>query len=228
MRCRLIAYYRVSTDKQGKSGLGLDAQQAAVQAYATASGCGIVASYTEVESGKRADRPELLKAIAHARKIGATLVIAKLDRLARNLAFVANLLESGVEFVACDNPTASKLTVHILAAVAEDEARRISDRTKAALSAAKARGIQLGGHREGSHAFNDDDRRKGQAIGAAVKSRIVRERETDLAVEIERLQGEGLSLAKIADRLNDAGHRTKTGLPLTATHVHRILKRAEG
>jgi DNA invertase Pin-like site-specific DNA recombinase len=117
---------------------------AAVEAFARQHGGAIVASYVEVETGKRSDRPELAKALCAARKAKATLLIAKLDRLARNVAFIANLMDAGVEFVACDQPFASRLTLHILAAVAEDEARRISERTKAALQAAKARGRKLG------------------------------------------------------------------------------------
>src|SRR5581483_10028207 len=131
---------RVSTVRQGESGLGLEAQRAAVEAFARQHGGTIMASYVEVETGKRSDRPELAKALAAARKAKATLLIAKLDRLARNVAFIAAMMEAGVEFVACDQPFASRLTLHILAAVAEDEARRISERTKAALAAAKARG----------------------------------------------------------------------------------------
>ena len=139
-----VAYLRVSTVRQGESGLGLEAQRAAVEAFARQHGGAIVASYVEVETGKRADRPELAKALCAARKAKATLLIAKLDRLARNVAFIANLMDAGVEFLACDQPFASRLTLHILAAVAEDEARRISERTKAALQAAKARGRKLG------------------------------------------------------------------------------------
>jgi DNA invertase Pin-like site-specific DNA recombinase len=139
-----VAYLRVSTVRQGESGLGLEAQRAAVEAFARQHGGTIVASYVEVETGKRSDRPELAKALCAARKAKATLLIAKLDRLARNVAFIANLMDSGVDFVACDQPFASRLTLHILAAVAEDEARRISERTKAALAAAKARGRKLG------------------------------------------------------------------------------------
>src|SRR5579863_178516 len=146
---KIIAYYRVSTKRQGRSGLGLDGQRAAVEAFAKRNGGKIVASYTEVESGKRSDRPELAKALGHARLAKATLVVAKLDRLARNVAFLSALMEAGVDFVACDNEHANRLTIHILAAVAESEARAISDRTTAALKAAKKRGIALGSARLG-------------------------------------------------------------------------------
>src|SRR4051812_45961424 len=141
-----VAYLRVSTARQGESGLGLEAQQSTVEAFAKQQGGTILATYVEVESesGKRSDRPELAKALAAARKAKATLLIAKLDRLARNVAFIATMMDGGVDFVACDQPFASRLTLHILAAVAEDEARRISERTKAALAAAKARGTRLG------------------------------------------------------------------------------------
>jgi DNA invertase Pin-like site-specific DNA recombinase len=113
---RLVAYFRVSTDKQGRSGLGLEAQEAAVAKFAAARGGEIIARFAEVESGKRNDRPELVNALAACRKHKATLVIAKLDRLARNVAFIANLMESGVDFIAVDMPSATRLTIHILAA----------------------------------------------------------------------------------------------------------------
>src|SRR3954462_14887614 len=141
---RFVAYYRVSTDKQGKSGLGLEAQREAVQSYLNGGSWTLAAAVTEVESGKRNDRPELDRALGLCRLYGATLVVAKLDRLARNVAFISKLMESGVDFVALDLPQANRLTVHILAAVAEHEAAMISQRTKAALAAAKARGIKLG------------------------------------------------------------------------------------
>ena len=132
------------TRKQGESGLGLEAQQACVADFARYGQHQIIAAYQEVETGKRADRPELAKAIAHSKRTKATLIIAKLDRLARNVHFLSGLMESRVDFVCCDNPHANRLTLHILAAVAEDEARRISERTKAALAAYKARGGRLG------------------------------------------------------------------------------------
>jgi DNA invertase Pin-like site-specific DNA recombinase len=141
---KFVAYFRVSTDRQGKSGLGLDAQREAVMDYLNGGRWTLVAEFTEVESGKNADRPELEKALAACKKLKAKLVIAKLDRLSRNLAFIATLMESGVEFVAVDIPQANKLTIHILAAVAQHEREMISERTKAALQAAKKRGQRLG------------------------------------------------------------------------------------
>src|SRR6266481_1989090 len=139
---QFVAYYRVSTDRQGRSGLGLEAQQAAVRGYLGA--LAPIAEFTVIEPGKRNDRPQLKEALALCRKRKAKLVIAKLDRLSRNLAFIATLMDSGVEFVAVDNPHANKLTIHILAAVAQHEREIISARTSAALKAAKARGKRLG------------------------------------------------------------------------------------
>jgi DNA invertase Pin-like site-specific DNA recombinase len=159
----LVAYYRVSTDKQGASGLGLEGQKTCVEAYAAATRARILASYQEVESGTKSDRPMLDKAIAHANCSGATLIIAKLDRLSRNVHFLSGLMESGVDFIACDNPNVNRLTVHILAAVAEDEAIRISERTKAAMAAYKARGGVLGTLANLTAA----GRSKGQPLGTA-------------------------------------------------------------
>ena len=141
---RFLAYLRVSTDKQGRSGLGLEAQRAAVEAHVAGVGGTVTAEFIEVESGRKKDRPQLAAALVDCRARRAVLVIAKLDRLARNVHFVSGLMESGVEFVAADMPTVNRLTIHILAAVAEEEARMISARTKAALTAAKARGVKLG------------------------------------------------------------------------------------
>src|SRR5262245_27576135 len=141
MSAKLVAYYRVSTKRQGESGLGLEAQRSAVQDFAARTGGQIVREYVEVESGRKANRPELKKALAHARRSQALLCVAKLDRLARNVAFLSALMDSGIDFVACDNPAANRLTIHILVAVAEDEARRISERTKSALAALVERGV---------------------------------------------------------------------------------------
>lgn len=139
-----IAYYRVSTDRQGKSGLGLEAQAEAVSRFASQEDYQVTAEFIEVESGKKNKRPQLLEALAQCKKQRATLIIAKLDRLGRNVAFISNLMESRVDFKAVDNPHANKLMVHMLAAFAEHEREQISTRTKEALGAAKRRGVQLG------------------------------------------------------------------------------------
>jgi DNA invertase Pin-like site-specific DNA recombinase len=227
---KLIAYYRVSTEKQGQSGLGLESQRGVVQDFARANGHGIAASFTEIESGKRADRPELAKAIAQARRSKATLVIAKLDRLARNVAFVSALMEAGVDFVAVDNPNANRLTVHILAAVAEDEARRISERTKAALGAAKARGQLLGSARP-DHWKGREDARLAGLVKAREQASISKrakaiEAVADLLPEIRTRRTAGESLATIATALNTAGNRTTRGNEWTAMGVKLVLDRA--
>jgi DNA invertase Pin-like site-specific DNA recombinase len=141
---KFVAYFRVSMDRQGKSGLGLEAQRKSFLAYLDGGRWKLVDEFTEVESGKHSDRSELQKALATCKRHKAKLVIAKLDRLSRNLAFIATLMDSGVEFIAVDNPHANKLTIHILAAVAQHEREIISARTSAALRAAKARGKRLG------------------------------------------------------------------------------------
>ena len=141
---RYIAYFRVSTVAQGRSGLGLEGQQAAVASFLLTQDHELIASFTEVESGKNADRPQLTAALALAKRQKAKLIISKLDRLSRNLCFLANLIESSVEIVIADMPTANRLTIQLMAVVAEHEARMISERTKAALAAAKARGVILG------------------------------------------------------------------------------------
>ena len=146
LRGKFIAYYRVSTDKQGKSGLGLDAQRRAVADFLDGGKWELLGEFTEIESGKRADRPELEKAIAECKKRRAKLIIAKLDRVSRNVAFIATLMERRVDFLCCDNPTATKFTIHILAAVAEFERDAISKRTKDALAVAKAKGKVLGNY----------------------------------------------------------------------------------
>lgn len=226
----IIAYYRVSTAKQGQSGLGLEGQKAAVEAYAKQTGARIVASYREVESGKLADRPELAKALAHAKRSKATLVVAKLDRLARNVAFLSALMRAGVDFIACDNPHANKLTIHILAAVAEDEAERISARTKAALAAAKARGVKLGSARPGHWNGREGARMAGldrarEASSKAISTAAV-EAYADLVPSMVAMRAEGLTLAGIAEKLTAEGHTTRRGKPWNAVQVSRVLDRA--
>ncbi|MCE9608498.1 MAG: recombinase family protein [Planctomycetia bacterium] len=224
----LIAYYRVSTKQQGDSGLGLEAQAASVRSYASQSSLPIAGVYVEVESGKLADRPQLSRALAHAKRAKAVLVVAKLDRLARNVEFTAALLNSGVEFVACDNPTANRLTIHILAAVAEDEARRISERTKAALAAAKARGTLLGSARVG-HWTGRESLRLAALERARTKAITTRQKKAhdayvDLIPLIESLRNEGKSLQAIATHLTKEGHETRRGCEWSPMQVSRLLK----
>jgi DNA invertase Pin-like site-specific DNA recombinase len=140
----IIAYYRVSTDKQDKSGHGLGAQRAAVEAFAKAHNLPVISEYTEVETGKKNDRPQLNAALKACKKQKARLVIAKLDRLSRKLSFITMLIDSNIDFICCDNPHATKLTLHILGAMGEHERDMVSKRTKEALAAAKQRGVVLG------------------------------------------------------------------------------------
>ena len=230
MVAKLISYCRVSTERQGASGLGLEAQEAAIAGYAKQTGGSVIGRFVEVESGKRSDRPELARALAHAKRAKATLIVAKLDRLARNVAFLSAMLEAGVEFIACDNPTANRLTVHILAAVAEAEAKAISERTKSALAAAKARGTQLGSARPGHWEGREDRRLAGAMNGARasreVRSKAAREAFADLLPIIEGLRGEGATLKTIADKLNGEGYTTRRGKGFTPIAVQRILLRS--
>jgi len=213
---KFVAYYRVSTDQQGASGLGLEAQRSAVAAYLDGGPWRLVAEHTEVESGKRADRPELAKALAACRKHKAKLIIAKLDRLSRNLAFIATLMDSGVEFIAVDNPHANKLTIHILAAVAQHEREAISERTKAALAAAKARGKKLGGPRLAQA------RKKSIAARSAAADTFA----ANLRPIIEQIRASGISsLRGVAKALNARGVRTARGNEWTAMQVSNVLER---
>jgi DNA invertase Pin-like site-specific DNA recombinase len=219
---KFVAYYRVSTARQGSSGLGLEAQRKAVEDYLNGGRWELIDEFVEVESGKRNDRPKLQEALRLARLHGATLVIAKLDRLARNVAFISNLMESGVEFVAVDFPQANRLTVHILAAVAEHEREMIASRTKAALAAAKARGRKLGGDRGGFRAIRD----RGHAASVAVRSAKADKRAADLVPMIQELQSSGASLHGIAAELTRHGIETpRKGGSWKAVQVKRILER---
>jgi DNA invertase Pin-like site-specific DNA recombinase len=222
---RVIAYIRVSTQKQGKSGLGLEGQQEAIRAYLAQTGAKLLATYREVESGKLSDRPELAKALSHARRSKAVLLVAKLDRLARNLHFLTTIMESGAEFIACDNPHANRLTVHILAAVAEAEAKAISERTKAALQAAKARGTKLGASRPECRNLTVAGRKRGAKRSAEVIRQRADQAYEDIRPMIEEWRNEGLPLASIAQRLNDEGHTTRRGKQWNHVQVQRVLSR---
>jgi DNA invertase Pin-like site-specific DNA recombinase len=222
---KLIPYYRVSTAKQGRSGLGLEGQQAAVKDYARRIGGKVLTAYKEVETGKRSDRPELAKAMALCTRCQGTLVIAKLDRLSRNLHFLSGLMESGVDFVCCDMPAASRFTLHIMAAVAEMEAKQISERTKAALAAAKARGVLLGSDRPGAHRLKGGANPKA-ARRAGESARANREKAyADVAGDIRKWHQEGASFRDIAGRLNDQGKKTRRQKPWYALQVKRVFDR---
>jgi DNA invertase Pin-like site-specific DNA recombinase len=220
---KFISYLRVSTQRQGKSGLGLEAQREAVLEFLNGGRWKLVQEVVEVESGKRNDRPALAAALSLCRVHGATLVVAKLDRLARNVAFVSALMEAGVEFVAVDLPQANKLTVHIMAAMAEHEASAISARTKAALAAAKARGTKLGGYRWDIQTVAS----KGNVESIKVRAAKASKRAADLLPMIGDLKAKGAtSLHQIAEGLNQRGIKTARGGEWSAVQVQRVLKAA--
>ena len=219
-KSKYVAYYRVSTDKQGRSGLGLEAQQKAVLDYLNGNGWEIVGEFTEIESGKRNDRPKLQTALRECRLHGATLVIAKLDRLARNVAFISNLMDSEVDFVAVDFPQANRLTVHILAAVAEHEREMISQRTKAALAVAKARGVALGNPQH----LTDAARQQGTSESAKVRKAKAQSRASDYIPIIETIKADGITtLAAIADAMNLRNVPAPRGGRWQATQVKRVI-----
>ena len=211
---KCIVYTRVSTEQQGRSGLGLDAQEAAVESFLKGGTWEVVGRFTEVESGKRADRAELAKALAACKRSGAVLVVAKVDRLSRNVAFIANVMEAGIEFVACDMPYANRLTLHVLAAVAEHEREMISRRTKEALEAAKTRGVKLG-------VTGPANLRRAVARCQA-KAGAFAER---LRALIEGFQARGLSQRAIARELNALGIRSPGGGTWHLITVQRVLAR---
>jgi DNA invertase Pin-like site-specific DNA recombinase len=211
---KYVAYYRVSTSQQGRSGLGLDAQREAVASFLNGGPWELIGEFAEVETGKGSNalsrRPRLREALDLARKSKATLVIAKLDRLARNVAFVATLMESKVDFVAVDMPQAHRLVVHIMAAFAEHEREMISQRTKAALAAAKARGKRLGTF--------------GQVLASRNKAAAL-ERLQPLANTLRALREDGLSVRRIAEVLNERGIASPAGARWHPASAHAALSR---
>jgi DNA invertase Pin-like site-specific DNA recombinase len=220
-----LAYYRVSTGKQGKSGLGIEAQRQAVANYLNGGNWRIVGEFVEVESGRRSDRPELDKALAAARVRQLPLVVAKVDRLTRSVAFLSRLLEAGVDVRFADLPAiegaTGKFLLQQMAAVAELEAGMISARTKAALAAAKRRGKKLGGDRGARLTA------KARAAGRAVLMARAQERASDLAATIKELQAAGCeSLRAIAEGLEGRGIPAARGGKWSAVQVARLLDRA--
>jgi DNA invertase Pin-like site-specific DNA recombinase len=210
-RGRFVAYYRVSTDKQGKSGLGLDAQRKAVNDYLNGGDWELAAELTEIESGRKSDRPELVKALGVCKRHMATLVIARLDRLARNVHFISGLMETKVKFVACDMPEATPFMLHIYAAVAEQEARAISVRTKVALQAAKQRGVRLG--RTGAEILAPKYR--GEALDRAKRLEPI----------IREMQNEGYSMRRMATELTKRNVKTPRGGDWHPQTVKMVIQR---
>lgn len=209
---KFISYLRVSTDRQGRTGLGLEAQRQAVAEYLNGGSWELLAEHVEVESGKRSSRPVLAEALAACKKHKATLVIARLDRLARNLHFISGLMQAGVDFVACDMPSANRLTVQIMAAIAEDEGRRISERTRAALQAAKARGKLLGTH--------------GRILGQQNRDRAL-EHARQIAPVVRGIRSAARSMREVTEALNAAGVPTAKGGKWHLASVHRLLQRLD-
>jgi DNA invertase Pin-like site-specific DNA recombinase len=215
---RFVSYLRVSTQKQGRSGLGLEAQREAVAQYLNGGSWQLAAEFVEVESGRNDSRPQLAAAVDECRLTGATLVIAKLDRLARDAHFLLGLSKAGIEFVAADMPNANRLTVGIMAMFAEEEARAISARTKAALAAAKARGTKLGGFR-------------GHVVDGSTGTLALQAQADAFAASVapiaQQLRDQGESLGKIAATLAARGIRTARGGAWTATAVRNLLARQQ-
>ena len=222
---KLVAYYRVSTARQGRSGLGLQAQESAVHAYARSVGGEVVGSFTEVESGKRDDRPQLAAAMQLAKATGATLVIAKLDRLSRSAAFLMQLQESAVRFIAADMPNANDTTIGIMAVIARAEREAISERTKAALVAAKARGVKLGNPR-GAAALRRAG--KGNAAALATLQANADDHAQMVGPFLRELREAGVSsLGAIAEALNARGVLTPRGKRWHKSSVRNALLRVE-
>lgn len=218
---KFIAYFRVSTAQQSRSGLGLEAQRAAVVAYAEQTGAVVLADYTEIESGANAQRPQLHRALAHCQLSGARLLVAKLDRLTRDVGFLAALQKAGVvSFVATDMPEAGELETQMLTVVAGNELRKISERTRAALQAAKARGVVLG------RPENLSNQAEGSRRGNAVKSTKATERARMVAHWIEDARAAGItSIRGVAAWLNGRGIRAPRGGDWSAAQVTRVLAR---
>jgi len=208
---KFVAYYRVSTERQGASGLGLEAQRKAVVDYLNGGKWSLVGEFVEVESGRKSNRPELARAMAAAKAAGATLIIARLDRLARNVHFVSGLMESGVDFIAVDNPHATRLILHVMSAFAEEEARQISARTKVAIAMARARGVKWG---------------TGWGLRAR---RVADEKAGELAPVVAEIRAAGVaSVRGVCEELNRRGVPSPRGARWHVPAVFRLLKRIDG
>lgn len=233
---KYIVYYRVSDVKQGQSGLGLEAQRSMFAGLLARRPGEVVAEYVEVETGKTLRkslrRPQLQAAIAHAREAGATLVIAKLDRLARNVAFISALMESKLPVCCCDMPEADQFTLHILAALAEREGRMISERTAAALQVLKERGVPLGsarpGHWSGREEQRDAGLRKAQAVVRDLAEQEMSNQYEPLVPWIRDLRKAGATLRQIVSELNAKQCRTRTGQAWNVSTLRRVIRKYLG
>lgn len=208
---KFCSYLRVSTRRQGQSGLGLEAQRHTVERYLGEVGGELVEEFVEVETGKADNRPILKAALARCKQLKATLVIAKLDRVSRNVAFIANLMNSGVEFRAIDAPYANRFMLHILAAVAEHEREQISARTKAALAAAKARGVQLGRH---GRVLADQNRAQARLFAQSLRPELA-----------ELLAKRPRTFLEVANGLNERDVRSPEGGRWYPATVSRLVSR---
>ena len=214
-----VSYIRVSTQKQGRSGLGLEAQQQAVTDYLRSHGGDLIGQFSEVESGSRDDRPELHKALRACRLKGATLLIAKLDRLSRNHRFLVELQDSTVNFICCDMPDANRLTIGLMANIADYERQLISERTRAAMTAAKARGVVLGNPRLAECRYTDTQKATAARV---IKSQAYKSAILEVITEMEIEQGGFLSAKEVAKRLNESGYQTPRGGEWSHTQVLRV------
>lgn len=224
---RAVAYYRVSTSEQGRSGLGLEAQKAAVEDYLRSRQAVLLAEFTEVESGARSDRPQLQAALKRAKVSNATLVIAKLDRLSRNAAFLLTLRDAGTDFVAVDMPDANAVTVGIMAVIAEEERRLISERTKAALKAAKVRGVRLG-NPNGAEALRRSGF-PGARVGMETAKANAQRRAENLREVLTEVLAEGAtSYSAVARALNERHIATPRGNAWRPYGVRLLIQRLGG
>lgn len=223
---RIVVYYRVSTDKQERSGLGIEGQKEAVKQYAKRTDCKVLARYTETESGKNSDRPQFARAVAHARRSRATLVVAKLDRLARNLAFLDELQRSRLNFVALDCEHANKAMLQMMMVMAEWEVDQISARTKSALAARRERGLPLGAENPRCRNMTTKAMKQGRKLGAESNRTAADEAYADILPDMCEWREQGDTLQAIADRLNSDGHTTRTGRDWTPGTVSNVLRRA--
>jgi DNA invertase Pin-like site-specific DNA recombinase len=231
MAVKLVAYLRAPARPPASAGPELAAQRAAVEAYRRQAGARVAAWYTEAETGRRCQRPELARALAHARRGQVTLCIARLGRLVRDAAFLARLADAAVDFVACDLPAVTPAALPVLAAVAQAEARAAGARVKAGLAAAKARGTLLGaarpGHWQGREAAHRDGVRKAQVAAARARAEAADRAYAGLLPALIGLRAERLSLQAVADRLNRQGLTTRRGRPWNPVQVSRVLDRAK-